>query len=260
MKPHAAEFFVLVILSPLAMPAPAFAGCDVQSGRETAALVELYTSEGCSSCPPADLRLNHLPQALDRGATAIPLALHVGYWDYLGWNDPFAQQAFARRQEWLVRLNHHVTVYTPHFFVGGAELEPQPPALIDQIRRVNAAPAGADIRLRATLGPDATLAVTTDAVLRDKAAPVALFVAVTESGLTTKVARGENAGVTLNHDHVVRAWVGPIPISDGAIHAQREFVLPEAWNRDRLDVVAVVENQHTGAVLQAVSAASCARS
>ncbi|MFZ0790983.1 MAG: DUF1223 domain-containing protein [Chromatiaceae bacterium] len=85
-------------------PSAGLAACDVQSGSNTTALVELYTSEGCSSCPPADVQLARLRP----GTTLVPLALHVGYWDDLGWDDlswrdPYAQDGFARRQGWLAK-------------------------------------------------------------------------------------------------------------------------------------------------------------
>src|SRR4029077_17045378 len=112
----------LVAASSAALPAAGLAACDARSGPKTAALVELYTSEGCSSCPPADRQLSRLRQALDSAAEVVPLALHVGYWDYIGWKDAYAQEAFGERQSWLVHANQQTTVYTPQFFVGGAEL------------------------------------------------------------------------------------------------------------------------------------------
>jgi len=75
------------------------AACGAKSGPRTLPLVELYTSEGCSSCPPADVQLARLRP----GTTLVPLALHVGYWDDLGWRDPYAQDGFARRQGWLAK-------------------------------------------------------------------------------------------------------------------------------------------------------------
>src|SRR3990170_499529 len=139
---------VLVTASSAALPPTAFAACDARSGPNTAALVELYTSEGCSSCPPADRQLSRLRQALDPAAEVVPLALHVGYWDYIGWKDPYAQAAFGERPSWLVRANRQQTVYTPQFFVGGAELRAWRGGLKDKVRQVNARPAEAAIHLR----------------------------------------------------------------------------------------------------------------
>ena len=244
----------------LALPNATFAACEAQSGAKTVALVELYTSEGCSSCPPADKRLSHLDQVLSPAAEAIPLALHVGYWDYIGWHDPYAKDAFAKRQKWLAQLNRQRTVYTPHFFVAGTELGLQDESLGAEVRRVNAKAAEAEIRVKASVDAQGVLVVSADATARTRSTPVALYLAVTESGLSSKVTRGENGGATLAHDHVVRAWVGPIRLNGGSVHAEREITLAPQWNRAQLDVVAFVEDQSSGVVLQAVNAGRCARS
>ena len=96
------------------------ASCSADSGHVRNALVELYTSEGCSSCPPADRALHRLTADRPR---VIPLAMHVDYWDSIGWKDRFAQPPFAERQRWEVRANQHRTSFTPHFFVNGREVE-----------------------------------------------------------------------------------------------------------------------------------------
>ena len=98
-------------------PAASMADCDARSGAQTAALVELYTSEGCSSCPPADRQLSMLRESLAADANFVPLALHVDYWDYIGWKDSYARTAFGERQQWLVNLHRQTSMYTPQFFV-----------------------------------------------------------------------------------------------------------------------------------------------
>jgi len=220
---------MLVAASSAAVPVTAFAACDARSGPKTAALVELYTSEGCSSCPPADRQLSRLRQALDPAAEVVPLALHVGYWDYIGWKDPYAKTSFGERQSRLVRANQRKTVYTPQFFVSGTELRAWQGALRDRVRQLNALPA-------------------------------ALYVALAESGLVSKVTRGENSGVTLAHDHVVREWIGPVCLTGGAARVQRDIALPAAWSRARLEVIAFVQDERSGNVLQALSAQQCAGS
>jgi hypothetical protein len=250
----------LVAASSLAFPAPGVAGCDVRSGPKTAALVELYTSEGCSSCPPADRQLSRLRQLLDPAAEVVPLALHVGYWDYIGWKDAYAQGTFGERQSWLVHASQQKTVYTPQFFVGGTELRAWQGALRDKVRQLNMQPAAAAIRVRADVTASGALALRADATARAGADPAALYLALAESGLATKVTRGENGGVTLAHDHVVREWIGPIRLAGGAAQAQREIALPAAWNRAQLEVVAFVQDERSGSVLQALSAQHCAGS
>jgi len=251
---------MLVTASSAALTPTAFAACDARSGPNTAALVELYTSEGCSSCPPADQQLSRLRQALDSSAEVVPLALHVGYWDYIGWKDPYAQDTFGERQSWLVRANQHKTVYTPQFFVGGAELRAWRGGLRDKVRQLNVQPAAAAIRVRASIAPNGALALTAEATTRAGAEPAVLYLALAESGLASKVMRGENSGVTLAHDHVVREWIGPVRLTEGAARVQRDIALSAAWSRARLEVVAIVQDERSGSVLQAVSANQCAGS
>jgi hypothetical protein len=260
MKSRTAACCVIVAALTVTQPIAGFAACDARSGPATAALVELYTSEGCSSCPPADRQLGELRATLGPAANVVPLALHVGYWDYIGWRDPYAQDAFSERQRWLVERNHSRTVYTPHFFVGGIELPLQKSALSKEVAHVNARTAEAEIHVSGSLSPGGTLALSTDATARTRSGQASLYVAVTESGLVSKVARGENSGATLTHDYVVREWIGPLRLAGGVAHAQREITLPAAWNRAHLDLVAFVQDDGTGRVLQAVSAQACARS
>src|SRR5262249_42108622 len=114
-------FEIGAVLAAFALPVSATAGtCRALSPAQTVAVVELYTSQGCSSCPPADRWLAALPQHVG-AERAIPLSLHVGYWDYIGWKDPFAQRSFNARQSALATQNGGVA-YTPEVFVGGAEL------------------------------------------------------------------------------------------------------------------------------------------
>jgi hypothetical protein len=250
----------LVAASLVCLPAAGFAACDAHSGPKTAALVELYTSEGCSSCPPADRQLSRLRQVLDPAAEVVPLALHVGYWDYIGWKDPYAQGAFGERQSWLVRANQQKIVYTPQFFVGGAELRSWQSGLREQVRQLNVLPAAAAIRVRANLTASGALALSAEATAPALSRPAALYLAVAESGLVSKVTRGENSGVTLAHDHVVREWIGPIRFAGGTARVQRDIALPPDWNRAQLDVVAFVQDERSGSVLQALSAQHCAGS
>ena len=249
-----------VAVSTAVLPATALAACDARSGPKTAALVELYTSEACSSCPPADRQLRRLRQALDPAAEVVPLALHVGYWDYIGWKDPYAQAAFAERQDWLVHANRRRTVYTPQFFISGTELRSWQGTLRDRVRQLNALPAAATIRVQANIAPNGALALDAEATARAGAGPAALYLALAESGLVSKVTRGENGGVTLAHDHVVREWIGPIRLTRSAARVKRDTPRPPAWSRARLEVVAFVQDERTGSVLQAVSAQRCAGS
>ena len=100
----------------LAEPAVAADQCSASSGSQRVSVVELYTSEGCSSCPPADRWLSTLmPDA--KAGRLLPLAFHVNYWDYIGWKDPYAQAAFSRRQRELADRRGARTIYTPQVVV-----------------------------------------------------------------------------------------------------------------------------------------------
>jgi hypothetical protein len=254
------SIFVLIAVFAAALPATGRAECDARSGAKTAALVELYTSEGCSSCPPADRQLSSLRQALGPAAEVVPLALHVDYWDYIGWKDPYAQAAFGERQRWLARANQLQTVYTPQFFVGGADLRSRSGELGAQVRQVNALPATVAIRVKGIATGSGALALDVEASAPAASRAAALYVAVAERGLAGKVTRGENSGRTLAHDHVVRVWIGPIRFAGGGARVQRDIALPADWKRSQLDVIAFAQDERSGSVLQAMSAAHCAGS
>ncbi len=260
MKAHRSALPTLVAACAAALPLAALAACDVRSSAQTAALIELYTSEGCSSCPPADRQLSHLREALDPGAEAVPLSLHVSYWDYIGWKDPYAQAAFKERQRWLVGANGNKTVYTPQFFIAGSELRQWRGALGAKVREINAVAAAAGIRIQARLNPSGALVLAAEASGRPGARPAALYLALAENGLASNVTRGENSGTRLAHDHVVREWIGPINLVAGKARIEREIALPATWNPAQLEVVAFVQDEGTGGVLQALRAQQCAKS
>ncbi len=251
---------VLLALAAACAPLGTQAACRVQSGPKTVALVELYTSEGCSSCPPADQVLAQLPAVLGAGAVAVPLALHVDYWDAIGWKDPYAQAAFSQRHEGLVHANHHTTVYTPHFFVSGTELDSGSPELATEVGRVNARPAMASIRIEGATSTHGGITIDVDARSLAGTEPATLQVVLAESHLVSHVARGENAGARLTHDHVARTWLAPIALSHGEAHLRRDLALPAGADRAQLELIAFVQDERTGRVLQALDASSCTRS
>lgn len=259
MNPRKAAAGAVVALAAMPLPMASFAECRAQSGPNTAALVELYTSEGCSSCPPADRDLARLPKIVGAGADVYALALHVDYWDGLGWKDPYAQAAFSKRHDWLVHANHHSTIYTPHFFVGGAELSHTSEALRAQVRRINAEPAMAQVQLHAAPTPNGSVLLDVAAEVPAGVDAAALHVAIAEGHLVSNVAGGENRGATLTHNHVARTWIGPIALERGEAHLHREQALPPTANPAQLEVVAFVEDEHTGRILQTLGASSCAQ-
>lgn len=238
-----------------AMTSVAAPTCTAASGDKTTALVELYTSEGCSSCPPADAWLGDAPATRYRPHQLVPLALHVPYWDDLGWKDGFAQAAFAQRHSWLVGLNGHSTVFTPHFFVSGVETRSWARGLDAEIRRLNQMPAAAHVAFSATMPRPGIVAINSEAKTAAKAEGASLFLAVTESKLASTVRAGENRGSVLRHDHVVRALIGPLAMPGGTLAEHREVILEPGWQTTRLGVVAFVQDGRNGHVLQAATCA-----
>lgn len=266
MKPIVLPVFAAITC--IALPAYAGANCEVKSGPATAALVELYTSEGCSSCPPADKQLSLLRQQAgvqQAGARAVivPLALHVSYWDAIGWKDPYAQKAFDLRQSELLANRKNRIVYTPQFFVNGNELRTWRNDLPATIQNINARPAALGIQLKTALSND-DLSVTVDVQnLLAGAEPKPtgkLYVALSESALVSKVLRGENSGTTLRHDDVVRVLFAPVALQQGSAHLQQSIRLPMEWQRQNLQLVAFVQDARDGNVLQALSTAQCVQS
>ncbi len=230
-----------------AMPTAYAATCQATSPKTTVALVELYTSQGCSSCPPADRWLSQLPSRIDANR-AIPLALHVGYWDYIGWKDPFAKHEFNDRQSQLAALNRNNSRYTPGVFVQGRETNWSSwPAFDAQLRTVNQRPAAATITLDKveTQGGKVGVRASAELAAPNSAKNPRLIVALVQNGISTKVTAGENRGETLANDRVTRAWSGPLPLGTRTVSLE----VPSTGSRD-LALVAFVEDD-TG-VLQAL--------
>ena len=232
------------------------AQCVAESGPGTAVLVELYTSEGCSSCPPADRWLSSLGQSYAR-ADVVPLALHVDYWDYIGWKDPYAKRELSLRQRKLSQLQRLALVYTPQVLLQGRDFPGWgSKAFHESIARINAQPARARMRL-ALLGVEGRgMEVEASAELGERADDAALYLAVYASNLRNRVRAGENRGRVLNHDYVVLEWQGPFAISNRRVERRRLALLPGA-NAANSGVVAFVQNRPTGEVLQAIMRSAC---
>jgi hypothetical protein len=229
--------------------------CLARSGERTAALVELYTSEGCSSCPPADRWLSRLGQAYPP-ERVVPLALHVDYWDYIGWKDPYAKKAFSQRQRRLSLLQRQALVYTPQVLLQGVDFRGWAGADFErQLARINAQPARARLALELlAAGPDALrVRVSAEAVDPKAAESAAVYLASYENRLQTRVDAGENKGRVLAHDHVALEWQGPFPMG------RREVVLPLLPKGRHGDsgVVAFAQNPRTAEVLQALMLPAC---
>lgn len=173
------------------------ATCEAVSHPQRTPVIELYTSEGCSSCPPADRWLSTLKPAAAQGRV-VAQAFHVGYWDYLGWVDRFALAVGTQRQRDLAVVHGRRGVYTPQLVRNGEDWRDYDSALLARPE-----PAGAAIQL-VQREPGLVEASVTPA---DPQRPWAAYWTTTEHGHASKVRSGENAGETLRHDFVVRQYV-----------------------------------------------------
>ena len=235
--------------------------CKARSPESTVALVELYTSEGCDSCPPADRWLSSLSGKGYGPDRVVPLALHVDYWDYIGWKDPYAQARFSSRQRKLAQLTKSAIVYTPQVLVQGHDFRGWVGAGFDEaVKRINARPARATIELKLDAGGKGAFQVEASAELKDASqrAEAALYLATYENKLSSQVQAGENRGKTLPHDFVVFEWVGPLEFKAGLRVSERRALplLPSA-KPAHSGVVAFVQNRANSEVLQALLLPAC---
>lgn len=223
-----------------------------QSGPNTVALLELFTSEGCNSCPPADTWVSGLTERGFQPDRLVSLAFHVDYWDELGWPDRFAQANFTQRQREIVARHNSRTLYTPQVVVQGRALTKWE-ALGGDLQRINQSKARADVRLEVNHSSPTALEVTAQATVPDAAEQphAKLYLALYENRLSSNVKAGENRGRTLKHDHVVREWIGPLDLdAQGMARFQRTLRLRSDWKAQDMGVVAFVQQQQTGDVLQ----------
>jgi hypothetical protein len=226
-------------------------------GARVPVILELFSSEGCSSCPPADAFVAALDRAQSvDGVTVIALEEHVDYWDRLGWRDPFGSPAFSDRQNDYARVlaDHHV--FTPeivldgHLVVPGGD-EDAARALMQRTAR----DPKAHIALKrdgARASIDVSEVPKTTGASADDSAEV--WLAITESGLATDVRAGENSGRRLAHAPVVRRLRSLGRAAAGAFHADAPLEIDPAWNPRALHVVVFVQLAKSRKIIGAAEA------
>jgi hypothetical protein len=201
-----------------------FVGCASASGQpvdSAPVVVELFTSQGCSSCPPAEALLNKLARdGKVAGRSVLPLAYHVDYWDELGWADPYASPAWTQRQREYAHALGDDRVYTPELVVAGRVGFVGSDAL-RAAKAIAAAPAQKKLSATATW--------TKSQVMLEGSAPAdaALIVAIFQDGTRTNVPRGENAGELLVNDRVVRKLVR---LADPGKSGKQTITVDAAWS------------------------------
>jgi hypothetical protein len=222
----------------------------------TPVLVELFTSEGCSSCPPADALLSRLGRTQPvRGADIIVLEEHVDYWDRLGWKDPFSSEAATARQTEYGEAFGGSQVYTPQMIVDG-HTEFVGNSDTDALSAIRAASQERKPSIQLSWGKDDTLAIhiepLNNAGQRDGQQ---LFLVVAENMLHSDVKRGENAGRALEHNGVVRQLLplGKIDIASAGFSSSVVVHSAREWNRANLRAVVFVQEPRSRHVLAAAA-------
>jgi hypothetical protein len=241
-------------LAVLLVGVPLSAADSVQPAR-TPVLVELFTSEGCSSCPPADALLSKLTEMQPvTGVAVIALEEHVDYWDREGWRDPFSSGEFTDRQrrygEWL----HIDQPYTPEMLVDGQSEfmgSDSRKALSELVKAGRTSKMPVRITLREKSADRISLAVAVDGRSSGD-----VLLAITENGLASDVARGENAGRNLKHAAVVRKLVSIGKVKAGQTFSADPVVkLAHEWKPENLGAVVFVQERGSGRVLGAAELA-----
>ena len=192
--------FASLMLWPLAVATAAAAANDrtFSSGPQRTALIELFTSEGCSSCPPAEKWLGELRADAGLWKEFVPVAFHVNYWDHLGWRDALANKAYTEREHAHAAAWRASSVYTPCFVRNGAEWRPG-----DGMRDARSSPAGAGTLTVTWQAENRTARVEyRPAGATGREARCAVNVALLGGGIVSQVKKGENSGRGLRHEFV----------------------------------------------------------
>jgi hypothetical protein len=226
-------------------------------------VLELFTSQGCSSCPPADRLLSRLAREPKLAGKVIPLSFHVDYWDYIGWQDPFSSPRWSERQRHYARTFHSSRIYTPQLVVNGRTecVGSHERVVRQQIEDALAAPPAGRVTLetrpREDAGEEGRLRVRAGAEIEATVAGnLDLWVAVWETGLETRVGAGENASRTLHNDHVVRRLEKALTLPGKAgARDSAEIVLglDKRWKRGSLGVAAFLQDPATRIIHGAAS-------
>jgi hypothetical protein len=224
------------------------------SSEDTPVVLELFTSEGCSSCPPADELLSRLG-ALTTGV--IPLAYHVDYWDSLGWSDPFSSSQWTMRQVEYVRAMQLSGSYTPQIVINGRWqcVGSDPNRIARAIATARATPPPGVVTVRAT--PPAAgshkLNVSVSAHIIRTAGDKSLIVvvAIYENGLMAKIDGGENRGHRVRYDYTVRKIIPAFelrPTAGSALENELSVDLDPSWKLDHLGVAAFIQDETSLAI------------
>ena len=245
------------ILSTFAQVNATSAACIVSSGPQKIALLELYTSEGCSSCPPADQWVSSLAHGKRVSAALLPLAFHVDYWDSLGWHDPFSQTKFSDRQREYSRRRGASFVFTPQLLLDGESY--RRPLIFDdldeKVESINRSTPRASLQIALTRTPARIDARVNVQVAGSESHAARVYIALYENNLQSTVKAGENKGAILRHDFVVRELSDPLSVDgNGLLAHEISFRVDSQWKARDLHLAAFVQDRLTGKIFQALNA------
>jgi hypothetical protein len=222
--------------------------CAATAPAQTPVIVELFTSEGCSSCPPADELLAKLEKVQPvSGARIIALSEHVDYWDRLGWRDPFSSPEFTARQNQYSSAFRQDGPYTPEAVIDGAV-----GFVGSNSRDVLAAVKDAAKQQKAEVkltGSADHLSIDVNNIPGAKDADILL--AITETGLQSSVASGENSGRLLKHTGVVRRLTVLGHAKTATFSSQTSVALQHGWKRENLQAIVFVQDRRTRRIVGA---------
>jgi hypothetical protein len=236
---------------------------ELADGVRSPVIVELFTSEGCSSCPPADAVLERLQQTQPvAGAEVIALGEHVDYWNYIGWSDPFSSAAFSARQETYARaLGQQDRVYTPQMIVDG-QTEFNGSAMNKALEAIAKAARSPKADVRIVIPETKTQKDNQEIRFNvsvknvppvDRGDVAEVILALTEDKLSSNVTRGENSGRKLAHTAVVREMraLGRVDPATKTFDSEKTIAIADSWKRDDLRVVVFVQERAQRRVLGA---------
>ncbi len=236
----------------------------VNDGKRAPIIVELFTSEGCSSCPPADAVLSHLEKTQPvAGAEIIAMSEHVDYWNYIGWSDPFSSEAFSARQQAYAPVFGNDGVYTPQMVVDGqAEFIGSSTGKAQTAIARAAKLPKAEVRISSVDDKSSSanqtirLKVSVEKLPRISAGDIAeVLFAITEDNLSSQVARGENSGRKLAHTSVVRELrsLGRIDDPGKMFESTTSVMLKSDWKKRDLRAVVFVQERANKRILGAAT-------
>ncbi|MGE3799613.1 MAG: DUF1223 domain-containing protein [Candidatus Kapaibacterium sp.] len=215
------------------------------------ALVELFTSEGCSSCPPAEKFLNRLvAEAEEKGIALFPVAFHVDYWDRLGWKDRFSSSTWSDRQRAYAEVFRLESIYTPQMIVNGSVEFTGSNESRGRNEIAKALTIPGSLKIGISAGIDSASVIRYACTLDTIPSNADLVLLLVENNLTSDVSRGENKGKKLNHANVVRL-LERIPLGK-ANRVEGRLVIPDEVNQEELALIAFVQDQKTMKIFGAV--------